>query len=289
MSQTLTIAALRTGIVLVSFGCVAAAASGQEVLVRNGPLSSMPGAHETGADLIWAVPDGASAGVSAHATLAYRLAEPITLDGDATIDSVVVYGYQQGAIAGPTIDTLGVELWSGRPGEAGSTRVAGDVDTNMLTGAEPTNAFVAMTGVDFTIDRPVYALTAGDLGWSVRAGDYWLVWTMEGTLDGGPYSPYLGDDQRPVAGAARQRVLGAWRPARNRTDGGNQVSLPYEVYGSYGCAADCDGDGTVTIFDYLCFLNAFSAGDSAADCNGDGRIDMEDFACFQAAFATGCD
>lgn len=288
MPQTLTIAALRTSVVLVSFG-YAAAAPGQEVLVRNGPLSSMPGAHETGADLIWAVPDGASAGVSAHATLAYRLAEPITLDGDATIDSVVVYGYQQGAIAGPTIDSLGVELWSGRPGNAGSTRVAGDVDTNMLTSAEPTNAFVAMTGVDFTIDRAVYALTAGDLGWSVRAGDYWLLWTMEGTLDGGPYSPYLGDDQRPVAGAARQRVLGAWRPARNRTDGGSQVSLPYEVYGSYGCAADCDGDGAVTIFDFLCFQNAFSTGDSAADCNGDGRIDMEDFACFQTVFAAGCD
>ncbi|MEQ8317560.1 MAG: EF-hand domain-containing protein [Phycisphaerales bacterium] len=286
MAQTTTIAAVRTGIVLASFGC--AAAFGQERLASNGPLSAMPGAHETGADLIWALPDGASAGVSAHAPLAYRLAEPITLDGNATIESVVVYAYQQGAIDGPTIDSLGLELWQGRPGDAGSTRVAGDIEANMLSSVEPANAFVAMTGVSFTIDRPVFALTAGDLDWAVEAGDYWLVWTMEGSLDGGPYSPYLGDDAQPVIGQARQRVLGAWRPARNKTEGGVQVSLPYEVYGSFTCTADCDDDGALTIFDFLCFQNAFAAGESSADCDGDGQVSMDDFACFQAAFMAGC-
>ncbi|MEQ9095632.1 MAG: GC-type dockerin domain-anchored protein [Phycisphaerales bacterium] len=287
MAQTTSIAAMRTGIVLASFG-FAALALGQEQLAFNGPLSSMPGAHDTGADLIWAVPDGASAGVSGHAPLAYRLAEPITLTGQATIESVVVFGYQQGAIEGSTIDQLGLELWNGRPGDAGSSRIAGDIDANMLSSVSPTDAFVAMTGVTFTIDRRVFALTAGDLGWSVPAGDYWLVWTMGGSLDGGPYSPYLGDDTRPVTGEARQRVLGAWRPARNRTEGGVQVSLPYEVYGSYACAADCDGDGDLTIFDFLCFQNAFAQGEASADCDGDGSVTMDDFACFQASFMAGC-
>ncbi len=286
MAQTTTNAAMQIGIVLASFGC--AAAFGQERLASNGPLSAMPGAHDTGADLIWAVPEGASAGVSAHAPLAYRLAEPITLDADATIESVVVYAYQQGAIDGPTIDSLGLELWSGRPGDAGSMRVEGDIDANMLTTVESANAYVAMTGVTFTIDRPVFALTAGDLDWSVEAGDYWLVWTLAGSLDGGPYSPYLGDDARPVTGEARQRVLGAWRPARSKTEGGVQVSLPYEVYGSFSCAADCDGDGELTIFDFLCFQNAFASGDDAADCDSDGTVSMDDFACFQAAFMAGC-
>ncbi|MFG0283067.1 MAG: right-handed parallel beta-helix repeat-containing protein, partial [Phycisphaerales bacterium JB039] len=34
--------------------------------------------------------------------------------------------------------------------------------------------------------------------------------------------------------------------------------------------ADCDGDGELTFFDFLCFQNLFAAGDPGADCDGDG-------------------
>ncbi|UYV12952.1 MAG: hypothetical protein NCW75_01390 [Phycisphaera sp.] len=288
MAKTSTHRAVRTGIVLASFGCIAGSAAAQDLLADNGPLSAMPGAHETGGDLIWAVPEGASAGVSAYSTIAYRLAEGFELTAGATIDSVVVYGYQQGAIAGPTTDFMAVELWDGVPGAPGSSVIAGDIEQNVLASAEPTDAYVAMFGVDFPIDRRVFALTADNLGWSVGAGEYWIAWTLNGSIDGGPYSPYLGDDAEPVIGDAMQRVLGAWRAARNRTEGGVQVSLPFEVYGSLACVADCDGDGELTIFDFLCFQNAFSAGDTLADCDGDGEITAADFTCFQAAFMAGC-
>ncbi len=288
MTKILTTDTMRTGIVLASFGCFATVAFGQDLLAGNGPLSSMPGAHETGADLIWAVPEGASAGVSAFTTIQYRLAERFEITRGATIDSVALYAYQQGAIMGPTIDYVGVELWNGRPGDAGSARIAGNVGQNALTSVEPTNAYVALTGITFTTDRLVYELTAADLGWSVGAGEYWLVWTMNGSLDGGPYSPYLGDDEQPVEGQAMQRVLGAWRQAHNRTEDGVQISLPFEVYGSTACAADCDGDGAMTIFDFLCFQNAFAAGDPLADCDADGEVTAADFTCFQAAFMAGC-
>ena len=288
MPQTTTTTARRAAAVLAMFGAAGFAAA-QDLLAESGPLSSMPGMHETGANLIWAVPDGASAGVSGYATLDFLLAMPFELDGDSTVNSVVVYGYQQGAIAGPTIDFLGVEVWNGRPGQPGSTRVAGSTGENVLHSAEFANAYVGLTGVDFTTDRAVYALTAADLDWSLDAGEYWLVWSMGGSLDGGPYSPYLGSDRQPVVGEAMQRFLGAWRPARTSTDGGTQVTLPFEVYGSTACAADCDGDGALTIFDFLCFQNAFAGGDMAADCDGDGSITAADFACFQASFLDGCD
>ncbi len=288
MTKTSTHRAVRASAVLVSFGLIAGTAMGQDLLADNGPLSAMPGAHETGGDLIWGVPEGASAGVSSYSTLAYRLAEDFELAAAATIDSVVVFGYQQGAITGPTIDFMGVELWSGRPGDAGSRVVAGDITQNVLASAEHTNTYVAMFGVDFPIDRAVYALTADNLGWSVEAGEYWLSWTLNGSLDGGPYTPYQGDDAEPFAGDAMQRVLGAWRPARNSSDGGVQVSLPFEVYGSTSCAADLDGDGVLTIFDFLSFQNAYQAGDTTADCNGDGALTILDFTCFQTMFAAGC-
>lgn len=288
MTQTRTTRPGRRTAVVVLFGVAAAAASAQDRLAGNGPLSSMPGAHETGGDLIWAVPSGAAAGVSGYSAIAYRLAEGFELTSGATIDEVAVYAYQQGAIAGPTIDYLGVELWNGQPGSAGAERVAGDVERNALASAEHTNAFVAMHGVSFTIDRPVYELRAVDLGWTVEAGEYWLVWTLGGSIDGGPYSPYLGDADNPVLGQAMQRVLGAWRPARNRTEGGAQVALPFDVYGSTSCAADLDGDGVLTVFDYLSFLNAYQAGDAQADCNADGEVSIADFTCFETAFVAGC-
>ncbi|MFG0284869.1 MAG: GC-type dockerin domain-anchored protein [Phycisphaerales bacterium JB039] len=60
------------------------------------------------------------------------------------------------------------------------------------------------------------------------------------------------------------------------------------VFSGPSCFADCDGDGELTFFDFLCFQNAFSAGDPAADCYGDGELTFFDFLCFQNAFSAGC-
>lgn len=54
------------------------------------------------------------------------------------------------------------------------------------------------------------------------------------------------------------------------------------------CEADCDTDGELTFFDFLCFQELFVAGDGYADCNDDGAIDFFDFLCFQMDFAAGC-
>jgi hypothetical protein len=44
----------------------------------------------------------------------------------------------------------------------------------------------------------------------------------------------------------------------------------------------------LTLFDFLCFQNAFLAGDPYADCDGDGVLDSLDFSCFQARFLNRC-
>ena len=54
------------------------------------------------------------------------------------------------------------------------------------------------------------------------------------------------------------------------------------------CLADFDGDGELTIFDFLAFQNAFAAGDLRADLDGDGSLTLFDFLAFQNAFAAGC-
>lgn len=54
------------------------------------------------------------------------------------------------------------------------------------------------------------------------------------------------------------------------------------------CYTDCDGDDAATIFDFLCFFNAFESGDFYADCDESGELDLFDFLCFQQEFIAGC-
>jgi hypothetical protein len=59
--------------------------------------------------------------------------------------------------------------------------------------------------------------------------------------------------------------------------------------GEDDCYADLDGDGDLTLFDFLAFQNLFDAGDLAADCDEDGSLTLFDFLCFQNAFDAGCE
>ena len=54
------------------------------------------------------------------------------------------------------------------------------------------------------------------------------------------------------------------------------------------CRADLDGDGELTIFDFLAFQNAFDAGEPIADFDGDGELTIFDFLVFQNEFDAGC-
>ena len=61
-----------------------------------------------------------------------------------------------------------------------------------------------------------------------------------------------------------------------------------ETGGGTGCRADMDGDGALTIFDFLTFQNLFAAQDPRADFDGDGQFTIFDFLTFQNEFAAGC-
>ncbi|MFI4882037.1 MAG: GC-type dockerin domain-anchored protein [Phycisphaerales bacterium JB064] len=54
------------------------------------------------------------------------------------------------------------------------------------------------------------------------------------------------------------------------------------------CPADLDGDGVLTVFDFLAFQSAFAMGAPEADFDFDGEFTLFDFLAFQSAFARGC-
>jgi hypothetical protein len=54
------------------------------------------------------------------------------------------------------------------------------------------------------------------------------------------------------------------------------------------CPVDLDGDGELTVFDFLEFQNLFGAGDLRADFDGNGVLNIFDFLEFQNQFVAGC-
>ena len=61
------------------------------------------------------------------------------------------------------------------------------------------------------------------------------------------------------------------------------------IFAEPPCRVDLDGDGQLTIFDFLEFQNLFDAGDLAADFDEDGRLTIFDFLAFQNEFDAGCE
>ena len=67
------------------------------------------------------------------------------------------------------------------------------------------------------------------------------------------------------------------------------ASVLVDPIGPCGCRVDLDGDGSLTIFDFLAFQTAFDAGDlETADFDGDGELTLFDFLAFQTEFDAGC-
>jgi hypothetical protein len=62
----------------------------------------------------------------------------------------------------------------------------------------------------------------------------------------------------------------------------------FQVRPAGGCAADCNGDGELSVLDFVCFQNEWVGQSAAGDCDGSGRFDILDFVCFQGLFVQGC-
>lgn len=69
---------------------------------------------------------------------------------------------------------------------------------------------------------------------------------------------------------------------------GPEGAVGIEFSHTASCDADFDGDGALTLFDFLSFQNAFGMGLRSADFDGDGRLSLFDFLAYQNAFALGC-
>jgi probable HAF family extracellular repeat protein len=123
-------------------------------------------------------------------------------------------------------------------------------------------------------------------------GPIGMVWSKKTgrNLDAASFLSGAGLD---VAGWTFTQVTGVSDNASRITgqglnpDGREEAWLAILPPAAY-CYGDFDSDGTLSLFDFLAYVNTFNSGDPSADCDLGGTLDLFDFLCFVNAFNGGC-
>ena len=292
-------------IVLAASAGLAPATLARPDLHNNGPFITHPGGGAGGADLsvLQTNLQNTSVGFSSQQTPGnFRLADDFTVPaGGWTLSSVVFFQFQTQALpTSPTIDRVYLRLWQGRPGDAGSVVVFGDLTTNRFVSATWASAYRARDDMPMATDRAIFRIEAAiDPPLSLPAGAYWLDWQTSGTLASGPFNVPVTILGVPGAPGANARVFssGAWINLRDGTSNAPQ-ELAFIVRGTTGtsqpCYANCDlstQQPVLNVNDFICFQQRFAAADPYANCDGSTMpplLNVNDFVCFQTRFAAGC-
>ncbi len=250
----------------------------------------------------------AAAGFSGHETGvagAYRFADDFVVAGDSwTLTNVSVYAYQTG-VQQPSITSANVRIWSGRPGDAGSTVVWGDTSTDRLLAATSTNIYRVFNSVAAPVPpapdtgRVIWNVNLSLLGAVLQPGTYWLDWQLKTSPAGievfSPAVTVAGLRAKAGSNAVQLKPGGAWT---GLVDAGKPLSaadvaqdLPFIISGYSGnppCPSDVNADGFVNGVDFDQFTAAFDIGDLFADFDHNGFVNGVDFDAFVSAFEAGC-
>ncbi|HYE61450.1 MAG TPA: hypothetical protein VD997_05600 [Phycisphaerales bacterium] len=189
---------------------------------------------------------------------AFRLADNFTIPAAWHIDHVKLYAYQPGAAANP-FASVTLRIWTGRPGDAGSTVVWGDTSTNRLASVSATNLYrvfnsaAAPAPMAPDTSKPIWELNVSTALVQLQPGTYWLDWQIvpaNTALE--VFAPTVTKaGLRTVAGAnARQFGPSGWADALDAGKPASaadvNVELPFVLMGYPGqppCSSDYNGDG----------------------------------------------
>ena len=161
---------------------------------------------------------------------------------------------------------------AGAPLVGSVTILSGDRTTEIIT-VDVEGTVDAGTALMVEINLPDYVDAAGG-----QLGDVFFI----GANPFGQTAPsYLASAGCGLTTPADIATLGAFADS-------HWVIIAEGDVGGSSCPADLDGDGSLTIFDFLEFQNLFAAMDPRADFDGDGAFTIFDFLEFQNAFAAGC-
>src|SRR5687767_11913334 len=102
-----------------------------QTLYDNGPMATLPvgSCLPPGSQASEVQPANANAGYNCDSELGYRVADDFTVVDAAgwSVASIAVYAYERHSGLASTFTANSLRIWSGRPGDAGSTVVFGDL------------------------------------------------------------------------------------------------------------------------------------------------------------------
>lgn len=161
-------------------------------------------------------------GVATAGATVNRMADNFTLANNSTLNGIRLFSYQTGATAF-TFTNVSWDI------------VSGDVNTGGVVAsgsAAPTNGgLVAYRVTNTTLtntQRPIFALDLNGLNVNLSGGqNYWLRWSISGSLASGPWAPPV----QPVGTGNAQQSLsgGAFAPA---LDGTLSTEMPFVLSGT---------------------------------------------------------
>lgn len=200
------------------------------LLYNNGDFVTHPGQGPGGSDFSFLdVNLGLeSYGFGHSISSGYSVAEDFSVaPGGWTIDSMVFYCYQTGSGTTSTINDYRVQIWSGKPGEPGSSVIWGNLTTNVLSRTSFSNCY---RGNNLSnTDRPIMRNVVATNGLTLQPGVYWLQWQAGGTGSSGPWANPVAIQNIAVTGNAIQYDGTTWSDLYN---GVAPQGFPFEIYGT---------------------------------------------------------
>ena len=146
------------------------------------------------------------------------------------IETIYFYAYQTGFAGTPfPVSELYFEIYSSDPSAAGAVKVYGDLTTNRYVSAEETKFYRILQGQPDNTTRKIYKMKTQTADLNLNSGTYWIKWGSK-TASGTHFYPQLPHDGTVVNNA--QQFVVANSTWVNLDDGGQRVSLPFEITGT---------------------------------------------------------
>lgn len=217
----------------------------------------------------------------------FHVADDFKIGGEKPVllDAVVWPVYEPGTKPTQAVKAAYVQILSGPPDEGGEP-IAGDMETNRLLRTDFNDLYRVTAKNPLDPSNAIKDLVL-DLSWApaLKPGTYWLRLAAVGSQGKAVFSPPARWRDFQFDNARQYLVADEiWVEAEG--------SIPFTVFGAAEgpppCFADCDLNGVLDIFDFLCYVNRFNNNSPAADCDGDGILAVFDFLCFINHFNSGC-
>ncbi len=162
------------------------------VLYNNGPLFNSYGTGDGGAnESIYYQGGTGTFGSGCQYSSGIYLADDFMVPSGRvwSVASMNFYAYQTNSTNLSTITGIYVRIWNGKPGEAGSGVIWGNLTTNRFESSSFTNVYRVLAA-NGGASRPCMKVIAKTPGLMLTSGSYWVEWSCVGTVSlSGPWAP----------------------------------------------------------------------------------------------------